>query len=87
MGYQEDLVFKDIYAALLQPTNKPDPSLISKLKHYQLQDDLLLYQANPLGSVRLCVPNITEICQLILYDAHDAPVAGHFGFDKTYELV
>ena len=86
-GYQEDQLFKEIYNALLQPTVKADTSLVSKLKHYQLQDDLLLYQANPLGRVRLCIPNITEIRQLILHDAHDAPIAGHFGFDKTYELI
>ena len=87
MGYQEDPVFKDIYTALVQPTVVPSPALVSKLKHYQLQDDLLLYQANLLGNIRLCVPNIAEVRQSILHDAHDAPVAGHFGFDKTYELI
>jgi hypothetical protein len=40
-----------------------------------------------MGRVRLCIPNITEICQLILHDAHNAPIAGHLGFDRTYELV
>ena len=49
VGYQEDVVFKDIYISLLQPMITPDPALVSKLKHYQLQDGLLLYQANLLG--------------------------------------
>lgn len=37
------------------------------------------------GHTRLCIPKDTDARALLLHDAHDSPIAGHLGFEKTYE--
>ena len=36
---------------------------------------------------RVCIPKDEEIRTLLISEAHDSPMAGHFGMDKTLELV
>ena len=36
---------------------------------------------------RVVIPNDNEIRTLLLSEAHDSPLAGHFGMDKTLEMV
>ena len=36
---------------------------------------------------RICVPQDDEVRTLIIAEAHDSPMAGHFGMDRTLELV
>jgi hypothetical protein len=36
---------------------------------------------------RLCVPNIPDVRNHLLKEAHDAPLSGHFGASKTYSKL
>jgi transposase InsO family protein len=50
---------------------------------YFVADDLLWINVS--NEPRLCIPKNTELRALLLHDAHDSPIAGHLGFEKTYE--
>ena len=39
------------------------------------------------GAYRICVPSDPALRQLVLREAHDAPMGGHFGMDKTLARV
>ena len=78
--------FKELYVK--------DPQLAPLLDQYQhsppesryyVEDDLLWTRIA--GSVRLCVPRDSTLRSQILHDHHDAPIAGHLGFDKTYDAL
>jgi len=86
-GYKEDSAFQDIYQTMLLPKEDYPAESRHKLQHYQIQDQLLFYKANMEGHWHLCVPDYSSLHQDILHDVHDAKIAGHFGFDKTYNLV
>jgi hypothetical protein len=49
---------------------------------YFVDDDLLW--THIAGSVRLCMPQDPTLYTQLLHNHHDAPIAGHLGFDKTY---
>jgi len=50
---------------------------------YFIADDLLWI--NTAGETRLCIPRDQALRSQLLHDAHDSPLAGHLGFEKTYE--
>ena len=52
---------------------------------YAFHNGLLYYDRR--GTVVLAVPQKADICFTLLNDSHDAPVAGHFGFKKTYDKL
>lgn len=86
-GYQEDSQFKEIYEIL--DKQKPVPEeLKNHMRHYSLGNDRLLYFSTPPENkpFRLCIP-ISPIRDTILHDAHDAPIAGHGAYMKTYDLI
>ena len=60
------------------PGDLPPPQLPSG---YHKQGQLWYQEVG--GSYRVCVPNDPRIRQLVLREAHDAPMGGHFGMDKT----
>jgi len=86
-GYEQDPTFQEIYQTLKLPKEEHPAESRHKLQHYELQGSLLFYRANLEGSLRLCVPDYENLRQNILHDVHDANIAGHFGFDKTYDLI
>ena len=52
---------------------------------YSFHNGLLYYDRR--GTVVLAVPQKADICLSLLHDCHDAPIAGHFGFRKTYDKL
>jgi transposase InsO family protein len=57
----------------------------SPKSRYYVDDGLLWTRIA--GSIRLCVPQDPTLRTLLLHDHHDAPIAGHLGFDKTYDAL
>lgn len=39
------------------------------------------------GQTLLCIPNNSDLRLTLLHDAHDSLIAGHLGFDKTYDTI
>lgn len=59
--------------------------LASPSDRYFVADGLLWINAS--GQVRLCIPNDNVLRSTLLHDAHDSPLGGHLGFDKTYDSL
>jgi len=51
------------------------------LEYYGLEDDMVTYEQ------RLYIPDNNSLKLKVTYQCHDAKVAGHFGRDKTLELM
>jgi hypothetical protein len=91
-AYKHDKDFKDIFQTLQNKERDPNtpisPNQTQRLKHFSLRDGLLLYSTIPgdQDSERLCIPH-KSIRDDLLFDHHDAPTAGHQGFDRTYERL
>jgi len=51
------------------------------LEHYGLEDDMVTYEG------RLYIPDNNSLKLKVTYQCHDAKVVGHFGRDKTLELM
>jgi len=51
------------------------------LEHYGLEDDMVTYER------RLYIPDNNSLKLKVTHQCHDAKVAGHFGRDKTLELM
>lgn len=81
-AYAKDPEFKDLYDALESKTDQPPKSVASILNHYILLDGLLYLKSD--GN-RLCVPQ--ELRVTVLNDHHDAPAAGHPGYEKTLSSI
>lgn len=79
-GLKKDKSFKRI-CKHLKSVVSPSPAVKKTLAGYCLEDGVLLFHN------RLCVPNHASLRTKLLHDIHDAPVAGHVGFDKTYALA
>ena len=58
-----------------------NPHRSSRLRHFQLQDDILLYKN------LVYVPHHLPLQLQILKTYHDSPASGHFGQAKTLELI
>jgi len=81
-SYVGDSSFSKIISSLTAPAEVPRPLTTKK---YSWIDGLLYLKTGP--EPRLCIPDSREIKDLILHDFHDAPIAGHPGFDKTYSAI
>ena len=94
-GYVEDSYLKDLYQYLTKQadievsgkTIEVPKELHPKVKHYQLRDGLLYFSVHGLNFARLVVPEVQSLRNEILHDNHDVPLAGHQGYDRTYELI
>jgi hypothetical protein len=86
-GYVKDSTFSEIFRLLSNKTKYPPKHLATRLKHFRLLDGLLYFSPTSAVPSRLCLPADKPLRQAILHDHHDAPLAGHPGFDKTYDLV
>jgi transposase InsO family protein len=75
-GYKEDPRLASIYQSCLRGKS---PSL------YSLHDGLLYVERH--GDTLLCIPKSSDLRLLLLHDVHDATIAGHLGFDKTYAAL
>ena len=75
-SYQHDPRLGPIYESCLQGSCPAQFSLI---------DDLLCITRN--GTTLVCIPRKSDIRLSLLHDAHDSAIAGHLGFEKTYDAL
>ena len=75
-GYSEDLKLGPIYKSCLEG---------SCSDRYSVADDLLFITLR--DRTVLCIPQNADLRLSLLHDAHDALIAGHLGFDKTYDIL
>ncbi|POM57602.1 Putative retroelement [Phytophthora palmivora] len=59
----------------------------AQLHRYELANGLLRYRVDPGDPPRVVVPNDKDLKYAILLEAHDAPISGHLGREKTYQAV
>ena len=93
LEYLEDYDFKEIYKTLRNEgngnddvNNKQEKLNDSILRHYKILNDLLIFTVTDGDEERICLP-LGEIRNQVLFDYHDAKVAGHMGFIRTYEVI
>ena len=75
-SYQEDSKLGPIYQRCIDG----DPP-----SRYSLHKDLLCILHR--GQSLLCIPDNSDLRLALLHDAHDSAIAGHLGFDKTYNFL
>lgn len=73
-GYPDDPKIGPIYKSCLEGSCPP---------RYSLDNGLLCVLRQ--GATVICVPQKSDIRLSLLHDAHDSAIAGHLGFDKTYD--
>ncbi|GMF44027.1 unnamed protein product [Phytophthora fragariaefolia] len=59
----------------------------SRLRRYSVVEGLLYYQLDGDDEPRIDVPNDEDLRHRVLYEAHDTPLSGHLGREKTYTSV
>ncbi|KAE8997641.1 hypothetical protein PR002_g18974 [Phytophthora rubi] len=59
----------------------------SRLHRYSVVEGLLYYQVEGGDEPRIVVPNDEDLRHRVLYEAHDTPLSGHLGREKTYRAV
>ncbi|KAE8966700.1 hypothetical protein PR001_g28320, partial [Phytophthora rubi] len=59
----------------------------SRLHRYSVVEGLLYYQVDGSDEPRIVVPNDEDLRHRVLYEAHDTPLSGHLGREKTYTSV
>jgi len=75
-GYSEDNKLGPIYKSCLEGSTP---------NRFSLVNDLLYVERH--GQSVLCIPRKSDIRLSLLHDAHDSVTAGHFGFDRTFEIL
>ncbi|KAE9101286.1 hypothetical protein PF005_g14743 [Phytophthora fragariae] len=59
----------------------------SRLHRYSVVEGLLYYQVDGGDEPRIVIPNDEDLRHRVLYEAHDTPLSGHMGWEKTYTSV
>ncbi|GMF31302.1 unnamed protein product [Phytophthora fragariaefolia] len=59
----------------------------SRLHRYSVVASLLYHQVDGGDEPRIVVPNDEDLRHRVLYEAHDTPLSGHLGLEKTYTSV
>ncbi|KAE9013736.1 hypothetical protein PR001_g15328 [Phytophthora rubi] len=87
-AYAED----DDLAGLVEALSVPNKAVEltarqrSRRHRYSVVEGLLYYQVDE-GEPRIVVPNDEDLRHRVLYEAHDTPLSGHLGREKTYTSV
>jgi hypothetical protein len=70
-------------------SDKPSSArLRASLHRYSVDDGLLYYSTGAVDTPRVVVPHDDEDLKYrILFEAHDTPLSGHLGREKTYSSV
>ncbi|POM67361.1 Pol protein [Phytophthora palmivora] len=63
------------------------PRQRAQFHRYELAEGLLHYRVGPTDPPRVVVPNDEYLKYDILLETHDAPMSGHLGREKTYQMV
>ncbi|KAE8977858.1 hypothetical protein PR001_g25013, partial [Phytophthora rubi] len=88
-AYAED----DDLAGLVEALSAPNKAVEltarqrSRLHRYSVVEGLLYYQVEGGDEPRIVVPNDEDLRHRVLYEAHDTPLSGHLGREKTYTSV
>ena len=61
--------------------------MLSRIHRYSYSDGLIYYQVDPADEPRIVVPHDEDLKFQILFEAHDVPISGHLGREKTYNQV
>ncbi|POM72545.1 Reverse transcriptase-rnase h-integrase, partial [Phytophthora palmivora] len=91
LAYQED----ENYTPLVQflsdgkdaKVDRLSPRQRAQIHRYELAGGLLHYRVDPRDPRRVVVPNDEGLKYDILLEAHDPPMSGHLGREKTYQMV
>uniref|UniRef100_H3H363 CCHC-type domain-containing protein n=1 Tax=Phytophthora ramorum TaxID=164328 RepID=H3H363_PHYRM len=88
-AYAEDVDLADLVTSLKVPETGVQLTARQRLRlhRYSLADDLLYYQVDESDEPRIVVPNDENLRHRVLYEAHDTPLSGHLGREKTYTSV
>jgi hypothetical protein len=85
-GYDSDDYFTGVKQAL-EKGESTGGALTRKLqRQFRRNDDGLIYEIRGIEP-RLCIPDVPRLRSDVLNDHHDAPLAGHFGEEKTIAAV
>ncbi|POM71290.1 Pol protein [Phytophthora palmivora] len=91
LAYQVDENYTPLVRLLSEGTDakidRLSPRQRAQLYRYELTDGLLHYRVDPGDFSRVVVPNDEDLKYDILLEAHDAPISGHLGREKTYQMV
>ncbi|KAE8984627.1 Transposon Tf2-9 polyprotein [Phytophthora rubi] len=83
----------DDLAGLVEALSAPNKAVeltarqCSRLHRYSVVEGLLYYQVDEGDESRIVVPNDEDLRHRVLYEAHDTPLSGHLGREKTYTSV
>ena len=58
--------------------------LRARLHRYTIDGGLLCYRTDVEHTSRIVVPHDEDLKSRILFEAHDSPISGHLGREKTY---
>lgn len=75
-GYLEDTRLKPIYESCLQGSSTTKFCLVDGVLCTTRKNVLVV-----------CIPTNSDLRLSLLHDAHDSAIAGHFGFEKTYDAL
>jgi hypothetical protein len=86
-AYHKHNYFGPILRALSSlPNTESREAPYARSERFTLSEDGLLYLSCN-GQHRLCIPEDAKLRTTILYDYHNSPIAGHMGFEKTYDNI
>ncbi|KAE9069693.1 hypothetical protein PF006_g29519 [Phytophthora fragariae] len=88
-AYTEDNDLAGLVEALSTPNKAVELTARqrSRLHRYSVVEGLLYYQVDGGDEPRIVVPNDEDLRHRVLYEAHDTPLSGHLGREKTYTSV
>ncbi|CAR64332.1 YALI0E14388p2 [Yarrowia lipolytica CLIB122] len=88
-GYESDEYFKDVFKVLATEPVVIPKEMHNHARHFRYDKNTgLLYFASVYKGEgeRLCVPR-GKARKMLMKEAHDAPLAGHYGYFKSYERL
>ncbi|GMF47113.1 unnamed protein product [Phytophthora fragariaefolia] len=82
-NYSQDQIFGPIMLDLVGDQDNGS----RRLRRFHMHDGLLYFQVRPDTPRRLCIPDVPELRNAILFEEHDTPARGHPGQAKTLLLL
>ena len=80
---KEELIQDDNFGRIIQLLGRKGLSD----KERKLVDNYTLDQSSLYYKLCLCIPSVKELKDIILWEAHDSPVAGHSQYVKTLRAI